>query len=151
MPSYLVANLEIHDSLADVENIGDGKARLIMQGIITNNSDIKTIDYNNLPYLKMDGQKVTTTYEPVDSEDSDKVAPKKSVVYSVSYDYDPSTEHEWSFGYSDDTVISGLDDYVCIKEAIRNYEGKPQVSMDDIKKIEQEQKEKFKNFEKEQK
>ena len=143
------ANLEIHDSYADVENIGDGKARLIMQGIITNNSELKTIDYDNLPYLQMDGQKVTATYEPVDSEDTDKVAPGKSVVYSISYDYDPGTDHEWGFGYSDETVVSGLDDYVCIKEAIRNFEGKPQITMEDLEKLEQEQREKFEEFQRE--
>ncbi|MBR1442848.1 MAG: hypothetical protein IJ583_04870 [Firmicutes bacterium] len=143
--------LEIHDSAADIEEIGEGKARLEMEGIITNKSELKTVDYTSLPYLKMDDKEVTTTYEPVDSEDTDKVAPGKSVVYSVTYDFDTTAEHEWKFGSREDTVVSGLDEYVCIKRAMRAFEGKGQVTDEEIEKMEEEQQKKFEEFEKSQK
>ena len=142
--------LEIHDSYADIEDIGDGNAELIMQGVITNKSSLKTVGYDSLPYLTMDGQEVETIYEPMDSDDTDKVAPGKSVVYTVIYDFDPNADHEWKFGTRENTVVNGLDDYVCIKEAKRNFEGKPQVTMEEIKKVEEEQKQKFEEFLKEE-
>ncbi len=118
-----------------------------MEGIITNHSGLKTIDYASLPYLTMDGNKIETTYEPIDSEDDGKLAPGKSAVYSVSYEFDPKEEHEWGFGVHEDTVVDGLDEYACIKEALRDYEGKAPVTMEEIRQMENEQKKKFEEFE----
>ena len=46
---------------------------------------------------------------------------------------------------------SFLGDYVCIKEAMRSYEGKSPVSMEEIEAVEEEQKKKFQEFEKSEK
>ncbi len=143
--------LRIHDSVADVVPVKKGAARLIMDGIITNNSELRTAKLIDLPQLTMDGRVVNATYEPLDSEDKDKVKPGKSLCYHISYKFDPSEKHKWKFQSSDGSVVSGLDDYVCIKKALRNYKGKSQVTIDEVKKIEKEQKKRFKKFLKEEK
>lgn len=71
----------------------------------------------------------------------------KAAVYSVSYEFDPEKEHEWKFGYHEDMVVDGLDEYACIKEALRDYEGKAPVTMEEIRQMENEQKKKFEEFE----
>ena len=81
----------------------------------------------------------------------DKVKPGKSLCYHISYEFDPSEKHKWKFQSSDGSVVSGLDDYVCIKKALRNYKGKSQVTIDEVKKIEKDQKKRFKKFLKEEK
>ncbi len=63
------ANLEIHDSYAEISDADNEMAELVMEGVITNNLEQKIISYNDLPYLTIDGEKIETTYEPVDSED----------------------------------------------------------------------------------
>ena len=138
--------LEIRDSVADVYSVQDGMARLEMQGAITNKSEMQTAQLSDLPQLTMDGEAVAATYEPIDAEKADKVEPGKSVAYRISFDFDPSKDHEWNFKEADGTVVEGLDQYVVIKQALRNYEGKPQVTMEDIEKVEQEQQEKFEKF-----
>lgn len=138
--------LEIRDSAADVYSVQDGMARLEMQGAITNKSEMQTAQLSDLPQLTMDGEVVEATYEPIDMETADKVEPGKSVAYRISFDFDPSKDHEWNFEEADGTVVEGLDQYVVVKEALRNYEGKPQVTMEDIEKLEQEQQEKYQEF-----
>ena len=99
----------------------------------------------------MNGEEVTTTYEPVDSDDTDKVAPGKTAMFSVELEFDPAVEHKWKYGTREGTVANGLGDYACIKAAIRNYGGKAPVTMDDINAAEEEQKKKFEEFEKSEK
>ena len=42
--------VELHDSIADVKQLTDGKAKLMVQSMITNNSELKTLDYSSLSY-----------------------------------------------------------------------------------------------------
>ncbi|MBR4472935.1 MAG: hypothetical protein IKS55_04795 [Oscillospiraceae bacterium] len=143
--------LEIHDSIADVEDIGDGKAMLFMDGQITNTSKMKTVEYASLPYLTMDGQEIETTCEILGRDDNGKVGPRETVVYSVRFEFDPGTEHEWKFGTREGTVVNGLGDYACVKAALRNFEGKAPVTKEDLQRVEAEQKQKYQEFLKENK
>ena len=142
--------MEIHDSMADVVPTEDGMAHLVMDGTITNTSKLHSAELAQLPQLTMDGNVVEAEYEFYDGEDHEKLGPGEWVYFHISFDFDPTIDHEWKFRYADDTVVTGLDQYVCIKEAIRNFEGKPPVTMEDIKKVEQEQRERYEAFLKEE-
>lgn len=142
--------MEIHDSIADVAPTEDGMATLLMDGVITNTSKLHSAEADQLPQLTMDGEAVEAEYEYFDGEDHDKLGPGEWVYYHISHDFDPTVDHEWKFQSADDTVVSGLDDYDCIKEALRNFEGKPPVTMEDIKQMEKEQKERYQEFLKEE-
>ena len=105
---------------------------------------------DQLPQLTMDGEVMEAEYEYFDGEDHDKLGPGEWVYFHISHNFDPSVDHEWKFAYAEDTVVSGLDQYVRIKEALRNFEGKPPVTMEDIRKVEKEQKERYQEFLKEE-
>lgn len=142
--------MEIRDSIADISPTEDGMATLFMDGVITNTSKLHSAAADQLPQLTMDGEVVEAEYEYYDGEDHDKLGPGEWVYYHISYDFDPSVDHEWKFAYAEDTVVSGLDQYVRIKEALRNFEGKPPVTMEDIRQMEKEQKERYQEFLKEE-
>ena len=138
--------LEIRDSVADVYPAQNGMARLEMQGAITNKSEMKTAQISDMPQLTMDGEVVEATYDPIDMEKADKVEPGKSIAYKISFEFDPSKDHEWKFKSADDTVVDGLDEYASIKEALRNFKGKPQVTMEDLAEIEREAEARYQKF-----
>lgn len=98
----------------------------------------------------MDGEPIEAVYQPIDMESADKVEPGKSVTYEISYVFDASEDHDWKFASADGTVVDGLDQYVKIKEALRDYEGKPQVTEEDLAEVEREAEERYQEFLEEQ-
>jgi hypothetical protein len=57
----------------------------------------------------------------------------------VDYDYDEATEHEWRFDAVEGTVVSGLERYVSVIEAERDYEGRDPIAMEEIEKMDAEE------------
>lgn len=149
-PATTPLSLTIRDCYADVDAAPDGQALLSMQGVIENTHEMKTAQISDLPQLTMDGEVIEATYDAIDMEDASKVDPGKSVVFTVQYTFDPSVDHEWHFEEVDDTVVEGLDEYVCIKQALRNFEGKPQVTEEEMAQVEREAQERFEEFQKEE-
>ncbi len=142
--------MEIHDSVADIEALDDGTARLFVCGVITNNSKTLSAEYDLLPKLTIDGEVMEAGYEPLGDPDVSDLPPGASVYYEVTYNFDPTVDHEWKFTNEDGTVVYGLEEYACIKAALRALEDKPAVTMADIRQMEKEQKQRYKEFLKEE-
>lgn len=145
LPIYL----EIGNAMADVSDGSDGKAMLTLDFKVTNTSEGRSAEMQDLPRLTLNGTVVETTYEHQDSEKT-VLAPDDVAYAHVETEYDINAEHEWRFKVAEGTVVSGLDEYVRIIEAQRNYEGKPQVTQEDIDKVEAEQEAAYQEFLKEE-
>ena len=145
-PIYLEIGEEV---MADVDDGKDGKARLQMDYSVTNTSEARTAQMSDLPQLTLNGKPVEATYTHQDSTKTE-LAPGETVYAHVDFEYDEKADHEWRFKEQPGTVVSRLDRYVAIIEAERNYEGLPQVTQEEIDKMEAEQKAAYEEFLKEE-
>ena len=138
--------LEIGEGvMADVTDGSDGKARLQMDFSVTNASEVRTAQMTDMPQLTLNGKPVETTWEHQDSTKT-KLAPGETAHAHVDIEYDEKADHEWRFEEQPGTVVSHLECYVAIIEAERNYEGLPQVTQEDIDKMEAEQRTAYEEF-----
>ena len=67
--------MEIHDSVADIEALDDGTARLFVCGVITSNSKTLSAEYDLLPKLTIDGEVMEAEYEPLGDPDVSDLHP----------------------------------------------------------------------------
>ena len=130
--------LHISDATSSVADATDGNSELRMDFTVTNVSKTRSARMEDLPELALDDMPIETDYEFQDS--SKRVLDPGEIAYGhVDYDYDEKTEHEWRFDATEGTVVSGLERYVSVVEAERDYEGKDAITMEEIEKIDAEE------------
>ena len=141
--------LQISDAMADVTDGAGGKAKLEMDYAVTNTSEKRTAQMSDMPQLTLNGAPVEATYRHQDSTKTE-LAPGETATAHIEFEYDPKAENEWRFEEAEGTVVTGLERYVGIIEAQRNYLGEPPVTQEDIDKMEAEQRAAYEEFLKEE-
>lgn len=130
--------LHISDAKSSVTDATDGNSELQMDFTVTNVSKTRSARMEDLPELALNDMPIETDYEFQDSSKR-QLDPGEIAYGHVDYDYDEATEHEWRFDAVEGTVVSGLERYVSVIEAERDYEGKDPITMEEIEKMDAEE------------